>query len=146
MTVAGACVLGGLLLGGCRPVEGGAEPPNLPPAELYDQPPEFSGEWIGEVDMTTGALKIDGLAPGKYYGIYEVDGADVRYVLSLEQTVLEANGVPVVSNRCTFTWQDGHGGRGNGWLLINREDSALTGEFGEGEGDNQGTWTFIRVE
>jgi hypothetical protein len=87
-------------------------------------------------------LKIDKLGPARYYGIYQVDGADLRYVMSLDQTVVDDGGEQVPANRCTFTWQDGTGGRGTGWLLINREDSALTGEFGEGAG----TWTFIRIE
>ena len=34
-----------------------------------------------------------------------------------------------------------------GWLLINREDTALTGEYGYDQRRTEaGTWTFIRIE
>ena len=52
-----------------------------------------------------------------------------------------------VTNQVLFTWQDGRGSLGNGWLLINREDTALTGEFGyDPDTIGAGSWTFIRIE
>lgn len=120
--------------------------PLIPPAEAYDRPADFSGDWIGEVETTEGTLTIGSLGPARYRGIYEVDGAPIRYVLALEQTMIERDGTEVPSNRAVFTWQDGRGGRGEGWLLINRENTALTGEFGEGAGHTGGGWTFIRLE
>ena len=56
------------------------------------------------------------------------------------------DGQPAPSNLVEFTWQDGHGDRGAGWLLVNREGSALTGTYGRGEGntDGAGTWTFMK--
>jgi hypothetical protein len=124
----------------------GETAPPLPPAEAYDRPSDFSGDWIGEVETTEGTLTITPLGAARYRGVYEVDGAPIRYVLALEQTMLDVSGAPVPSNRVVFTWQDGRGGRGEGWLLINRENTALTGEFGEGAGHTGGAWTFIRLE
>ena len=118
----------------------------LPPAEAYDQPSDFSGDWIGEVEATEGTLTISRLGPARYRGVYEVDGTPIRYVLALEQTMVEQGGAQVPANRVVFTWQDGRGGRGEGWLLVNRENTALTGEFGEGAGHIGGAWTFIRLE
>src|SRR5688572_24309784 len=125
--------------------EGGTNPP-MPPAEVFDEPSDFAGEWIGEVEATEGTLVITKLAPDKYRGIYEVEGMKLKYVLAMSQTMVDVAGTPTASNRVTFTWQDGRGGRGVGWLLINRERTALTGEFGEGAGHSGGGWTFIRVE
>lgn len=125
--------------------DGDAGPP-LPPAEAYDRPADFSGDWIGEVAGTEGTLVIGRLGPSRYRGVYEVDGAPIRYVLALEQTMVDVSGAQVPSNRVVFTWQDGRGGRGEGWLLVNRENTALTGEFGEGDGHTGGGWTFIRLE
>ena len=46
----------------------------------------------------------------------------------------------------TFTWQNGLGSRGKGWLLINREDTALTGSFGYGVAtEGLGEWSFERT-
>lgn len=128
----------------CDP-KGDTAPP-IPPAEAYDRPVDFAGEWIGEVEGSEGTLTIDSLGPNRYRGVYEVDATPTRYVLALEQTMVPQGDATVGSNRVTFTWQDGRGGRGDGWLLINREGTALTGEFGEGEGHSGGSWTFIRLE
>mgnify|MGYP001433751885 CR=1 FL=1 len=130
----------------CR-TEGGTRPPaDLPPAEVYEAPPDFTGAWMGEVESTTGTLRIESLGDGRLYGTYKVEGVDVRYVLALQQTMQAGGDEELPTNRCTFTWQDGRGGRGTGWLLINRESSALTGAFGEGGDHNGGMWSFIRKE
>lgn len=123
----------------------GNQAPSIPPAEAYDQPSDFAGEWIGEVDGQVGTLTITPLGTGRYRGLYEGEDVKLEYVLLLEQTLVPAGSSSIAANRATFTWQDGHGSRGEGWLLINREDSALTGAFGE-RGQLDRSWTFIRVE
>ena len=116
----------------------------MPPAELYEQPPSFIGEWRGAVDEVPGELRITPLGKeGIYRGVY-LGEPDVVYILKLEQTVIEDNGQPRLSNRTVFTWQDAHGGRGSGWLLIDRDNAALTGAFGEGDGHHAGVWSFSR--
>lgn len=134
----------GLVAVGCDKT--GPSLPPMPPAEVFEQPSDFSGEWIGEVESTEGTLTISRLGPARYRGVYEVDGAPIRFVLALDQTMLPQGEEPAPANRVVFTWQDGRGGRGNGWLLVNRENTALTGEFGEGDGHSGGAWTFIRLE
>ncbi|MCX4242845.1 hypothetical protein [Paraliomyxa miuraensis] len=130
---------------GCR--DDGTQASSIPPAEAYERPSDFSGEWIGEVEGEVGLLSITSLGQGRYRGLYEGENVAVEYVLLLEQDLVPVGtaGEPIAGNRATFTWQDGHGGRGEGWLLINREDSALTGAFGE-RGLLERPWTFIRVE
>jgi hypothetical protein len=128
---------------------GEATAPTIPPAELYRVPSNFAGDWIGEVGTVMGALEVRRIGHAKYYGSYSADDASIRYVLRLEQAVLaaEEGGDEVGANRVVFTWQDGRGGRGRGWLLINEEDTALTGEsfFGD-EGGSGLAWQFIRIE
>jgi len=127
------------LASGCK--DDGTQTSTIPPAEAYETPSEFTGEWIGEVDGQVGSLTITPLGPGRYRGLYAAEGVDIEYVLLLQQDLVQL----VPGNRALFTWQDGRGGRGEGWLLINREDSALTGAFGE-RGLIDRPWTFIRVE
>lgn len=132
-----------VLAPGCK--NDGTQASTNPPAEAYDTPSDFAGQWLGEVEGQVGTLTITPLGPGRYRGIYEGDDVKVEYVLLLEQDLLPLAGATVAGNRALFTWQDGRGGRGEGWLLINREDSALTGAFGE-RGLLERPWTFIRVE
>jgi hypothetical protein len=117
-----------------------------PPPEVYDDGTDFSGEWRGEVGDITGALRIESMGDNRYYANFRGEDRPVRYILSLDQVAAPIPGDGTApSNLCRFTWQDGRGGRGEGWLLINRERSALTGTFGRGEGDTgMGVWTFIR--
>lgn len=122
--------------------------PTIPPAELYRAPSNFEGDWIGEVGTVMGALEVRKIDHARYYGSYVADDSSIRYALRLEQAVLaDEGGEKVGANRVVFTWQDGRGGRGRGWLLINEEDSALTGEsvFGD-EGGSGLAWQFIRIE
>lgn len=128
---------------GCK--DDGTQASSIPPAEAYDTPSRFEGEWIGEVDGQVGTLTVTPLGPGRYRGLYDGEDVAIDYVLLLEQDLVPTHGTTVAGNRALFTWQDGHGGRGEGWLLINREDSALTGAFGE-RGLLERPWTFIRVE
>jgi hypothetical protein len=120
----------------------------LPPAEVYAVPSNFAGEWMGQAGLSNGLLRISELGEGRYRGIYRAEDQPVQLVLAMEQATAEVgNGPPRASNLVAFTWQDGRGGRGRGWLLINREDSALIGAFGRGEDtSNNGEWTFIRLE
>lgn len=103
----------------------------MPKAEAYDAPSRFEGEWVGEVDGTIGTLKVSPLGKGRYRGIYEAEDGRAEYVLLLEQDVVMVGETSVLGNRTTFTWQDGRGARGEGWMLINRGASALTGALGE---------------
>lgn len=121
---------------------------SLPPGEAYGVPSNFEGEWMGEVAASSGTLRIDRLADGQYRGVYRAEDLPVMLVLAMEQPAAAApDGRLGPSNLVSFTWQDGRGGRGKGWLLINREDSALMGAFGRGEDhSNGGEWTFIRLE
>jgi hypothetical protein len=117
-----------------------------PPPEVYDVATDFSGEWRGEVADVTGTLKIEKMDERRYYANFRGVDRPVRYILSLDQMPAEIPGDGTApSNLCLFTWQDGRGGRGEGWLLINRDRSALTGTFGRGDGTTgMGVWTFIK--
>lgn len=139
----GAAVLGALVVVGCK--SGPVTPVSVPPAAAYDAPSSFAGQWLGEVDGEVGTLTIEPLGPGRYRGLYEGEAVEIDYVLSLTQDMVAVGEQEIAANRALFDWQDGRGGRGEGWLLINREDSALTGAFGE-RGQLDRPWTFIRVE
>jgi hypothetical protein len=117
-----------------------------PPPEAYGDATDFSGEWHGEVGDVNGELRIESLGDNHYYANFRGKDRPVRYILSLDQVPAPASGDGAApSNLCRFTWQDGRGGRGAGWLLINRDLSALTGTFGRGDGDTgMGVWTFVR--
>lgn len=117
----------------------------IPPAEAYDLPSDFGGVWVGEADGTVGALEITSLGGGRYRGYFQGDDVELEYVLVLEQDPVQIGEQLIPGNRATFSWQDGRGGRGDGWFLINREDSALTGAFGA-QGMMDRDLTFIRVE
>jgi hypothetical protein len=112
-------------------------------------PSNFAGEWMGEVGAVAGTLQISELGRGRYYGLFHGESEPMRLSLSIDHKMAtDATGAPVPSNLVTFIWQDGRGGRGAGWLLINREDSALAGAYGmsEDRSTGLGEWTFIRLE
>ncbi len=132
-------------LAACKPVAVGPGA-SAPLAEAYDKASDFSGEWVGESNGVLGALKIRSLGPGRYYGQFAGDDGQTRFVCNMQQPlVAPVGGVdPLLGNLVRFTWQDGRGGRGDGWVLINPEDSALTGEIRVG---NQGAaMDFVRVD
>jgi hypothetical protein len=131
------------LASGCR--DDGTEAASIPPAAAYETPSNFAGEWIGEVEGEVGTLTITSLGTGRYRGLYEGEDIEIDYVLLLEQDLVAVGSDSMPGNRAVFKWQDGRGGRGEGWLLINREDSALTGAHGD-HGMLDRPWTFIRVE
>ena len=120
--------------------------PELPPAEVYDSPVVITGGGTARSvasaascasTSSTAALPrhVRGVTTGR------------QYVMNMRQVEATAgDGKLAPSNLVEFTWQDGHGDRGAGWLLVNRAGSALTGSFGHGEGvtDGAGSWTFVR--
>ncbi len=120
----------------------------VPPTDVYSDPVSFVGEWLGEVEGLMGTLRIDELEPRHYRGLFRAEREPTQYVLSMERVRAPGPGETLVpTNQVLFTWQDGRGSRGAGWLLINREDTALTGEFGYDPAPvGAGSWTFIRVE
>jgi hypothetical protein len=121
---------------------------NFPPASVYEIDPQFTGEWVGDVDGLGGTLNIGKLDERAFFGSFVTDDGATEYTLLLEHTYVdteESGEAP--SNRATFTWQDGLGSRGKGWLLINREDTALAGSFGYGVAtEGLGAWSFVREE
>jgi hypothetical protein len=122
--------------------------PELPPAQVYEPPVDITGAWRGEVAGMSGALEVERLGELHFRGMFEASSTGRRYVMSLEQVKASApDGALAPSNLLQFTWQDGHGDRGAGWLLVNREGSALTGSYGRGvdNSDGAGAWTFVRA-
>ena len=130
----------------CRLAAEGATDPSMPVAEAYERPSSFVGEWVGESNAALGALKVKSLGPGRYYGQFVGDDGTTRLVLNMKQAIVapEKGGEAIPGNLVSFTWQDGRGGRGNGWVLINPEDSALTGEIQLGNAAQ--AMSFVRVD
>lgn len=122
--------------------------PIYPDAVVYERDPQFVGEWVGEVGAVWGILTLGELEEHRYFGSFVADDGSVEYVLLLEQSLLaDPRGALSPSNRVTFTWQDGLGGRGRGWLLINREGTALTGSYGyDNAVEGLGDWTLMRSD
>lgn len=136
----------GLVVVGCdkQPRE-----PELPPAEVFDQVGEIAGSWRGEVAGVSGRLEVEPLGSTHYRGMFEADVLVRRYVLNIERIyAASSDGGKRPSNLVRFDWQDGRGDLGSGWLLMNRDASALTGAFGRGEDvtEGAGTWTFLRAD
>jgi hypothetical protein len=115
-----------------------------PSAEQYGVQVSFIGEWLGEVAGIEGILKINELSPTRYYGQFRSDDGSV--IQSWDMAPVMEGGAQ--TNLVKLEWQDGRGDQGLGWLLINREDSALTGSLGRGENRTAGFGdvTFIRLE
>ncbi|TPV95782.1 MAG: hypothetical protein B7733_08150 [Myxococcales bacterium FL481] len=122
--------------------------PVYPEATVYARDPQFVGEWVGEVGGMWGILTLGELEPHRFFGSFVADDASVEYVLMLDQSLVrDDRGAEAPSNRVVFTWQDGQGGRGRGWLLVNREDTALTGAYGyDNAVQGLGEWTLIRSD
>lgn len=121
--------------------------PELPPAEVYVPPVDVAGRWRGEVAGVEGTLTVDDLAGSQYRGMFVASGITRRYVMNMLQVDAPGDGGTLApTNLVKFKWQDGRGDAGEGWLLVNREGSALTGSFGRGEGSTSGAgeWTFVR--
>ena len=129
---------------GCNPNRGAVSAAPVPPAEVFETTPEFVGRWRGQVEEQEGELRITPLsADGSIFrGVYRAQGLDTQYILKCVRR--ELGEAP--TNQLTFTWQDGRGGEGTGWLMINRDGTAITGAFGQGGAHDGGTWTFSRAE
>lgn len=129
-----------------------------PEAQLYERPPTFAGIWLGEVAGVMGELTVRPLGDTRYYGKFTSDDGSINFVLNMRQaTVARAeDDEPEPGNLVTFAWQDGQGedactvggcGHGQGWVLINQEDTALSGTLGYGESSSsRGAISFVRVE
>ncbi len=135
-----------LVLGACKTAGAEAVDPSAPVAEAYGEPSNFAGEWVGESNAVLGALKIKALGPGRYYGQFTGDDGTTRFVINMQQVLVAPprGGDLMPGNLVKFTWQDGRGSRGDGWVLINPEDSALTGEIRLGAGAQ--AMNFVRVD
>lgn len=134
-----------LALAACKTV-GSDAGPSAPAAEAYDKASNFAGEWVGESDAMLGSLKVRTLGAARYYGQFTGDDGQTRYVINMQQSMATPSrgGEPIPGNLVQFTWQDGRGGRGEGWMLINPEDSALTGEIRVGNAGR--AMDFVRVD
>lgn len=134
----------------CRPSGSSASvDPSAPVAEAYAKPSDFAGEWVGESNTVLGSLKVKSLGggddgPRRYYGQFTGDDGTTRFVINLQQPLVTVGDVAIAGNLARFTWQDGRGGRGDGWVLINPEDSALTGEIRVGNSGE--AMDFVRVD
>lgn len=136
------------LVGGCDRdgPEGEAVDITAPTAEVYPSgASDFTGEWIGESAGIFGTLSVERLGPDRYYGRFTSKDGLTRFVCNMRQVQATpaAGGAMTPGNLVVFTWQDGRGGRGQGWVLINHENSALSGEIRHG---GQAAWDFVRAE
>ncbi len=143
-----AALLVALAAAGCDRSGGAGEAVDIaaPAAEVYPEgASDFTGEWVGESAGVFGTLKVRRLAVDRYYAQFNSDDGLVRFVCNLRQVRATPGegGEMTPANLALFEWQDGRGGRGNGWVLINREDSALSGEIRYG---GLGAWDFVRAE
>jgi hypothetical protein len=121
--------------------------PELPPAEVYEQPVAPQGQWRGEVGGLEGTLDLTPLDRDRYRGVFQARGRSQIYVLNVVHVrAPDKEGVPAPSNLLRFDWQDGRGDRGAGWFLVNEDGSVITGSFGRGEGNTEGAgqWTMVR--
>lgn len=127
---------------------GGSLQANYPPASVYEVDPVFAGEWVGDVDGLPGTLTIGELDERSFFGSFVTADRSTEYTLLLEHTYVETEeGGEAPSNRTIFTWQDGLGSRGKGWLLIDSEDMGLSGSFGYGVAtEGLGQWSFERTQ
>ncbi|MEZ4452475.1 MAG: hypothetical protein R3B09_23630 [Nannocystaceae bacterium] len=116
-----------------------------PAAETYGRPSAFEGKWLGESDGIPGTLEIQRLGDLRYYARFSDEERSTFYVANLQQAKVPPDEEGIAGNLVKFTWQDGRGGTGSGWLLINREDSALTGMFGYGGSTRAGSMSFVRT-
>lgn len=137
-----------VLAAGCergRPIQ---EPNDStpPPAEVYPEgPSNFAGEWVGESAGVFGTLAIERQNGDRYSGQFVSDDGLTRFNCDFRQVLATpaSGGEATPSNLAVFVWYDGRGGRGNGWVLINRDDSALSGEI---RFSGPGAWDFVRID
>jgi len=136
--------LAALALVACKTASGGTVDPSHPVPEAYDRGSNFAGAWVGESNHVLGTLEVRSLGPGRYYGKFTSDDKLTKFVCNMKQPLvtLADNTSQLPGNLVEFTWQDGRGGQGAGWVLINPADSALAGEIQAG--GESGPWTFVR--
>ncbi len=140
-------LLGSLtLLGGSPACTGlaGSAGQVVPVAEAYPTPSEFRGRWLGESDDALGFLEIQALGDGRYYGRFSSDDQMRKYVANMTQVMATDGEERVPGNVLRFTWQDGRGGVGSGWLMVDEDSSALTGELVYGDSNRSGVLAFVR--
>jgi hypothetical protein len=116
----------------------------VPLAEAYPTPSEFRGRWLGESDESLGFLEIQELGGGRYYGRFSSDDRLSTYVANMTQQMATDGDEKVPGNVLRFTWQDGRGGVGSGWLMVDEDSSALTGELVYGDSNRSGALAFVR--
>jgi len=116
----------------------------VPAAEVYANESEFRGRWLGESDDTLGFLEIQALGGGRFYGRFSADDQLSKYVANMTQETVALDGVETLANVLRFTWQDGRGGIGAGWLMVDEDSSALTGELAYGDSSRSGRLAFVR--
>lgn len=142
-----ACLGLALSSWGCAPqVRGDAA---VPAAALYPGNADFSGLWTGHIGSRHGELRLERLRKGVLGGNFIGDDSSIQFALVGKQDYLASSKelAARAANRLRFEWQDGSGSSGRGWLLVSREGSALTGEFGFGETAIGGAlWNFRRSD
>jgi hypothetical protein len=117
---------------------------STPPAEVYEAPIEFAGTWRGESDEAMGSLEIRKLGALRYYGRFAADDGISKYVANMSQETASQGEERQPANVLSFTWQDGRGGVGRGWLMIDQDSAALTGELVYGDSQRRGGLAFVR--
>lgn len=136
-----------LALAACKPAsQSETVDPSTPTAEVYDDGSDFAGAWVGKSNGVLGLLEVRSLGPGRYYAKFTSDDRLTRFVVNMKQPLVAVRdgAAKLPGNLVEFTWQDGRGGQGGGWVLINPTDTALDGVIRAG--GMTGPWTFIRRE
>lgn len=121
----------------------------IPHAALYRREADFSGTWEGYIAEHYGVLILERLRQGVYGGNFIGEEESVQFALMARQDQMRVHKRAPVrgGNRLIFEWQDGGNSEGRGWLLVSREGSALTGEFGFAEAAiGGGLWNFVRSD
>lgn len=131
---------------GCQSASG-ATRAVYPNAEAFAQAPEFEGTWRGKIDRYQGELRIGELSPHRFFGNFSSDHGGIDLALLMDQSSVQTlGGTSMDSNRLLFTWQDGEGARGHGWMKINERGELLLGESGPLEQIEGSEWKFERTE
>ena len=116
-----------------------------PDAEAYSAAPVFEGSWRGRISDWEGELLVGELSARKYFGNFSSAVGNKEIAVLFEQSVaVNANGASLPSNRLVFTWQDGQGQRGKGWVKIDEAGRRLEGSAGFNESIEGQRWSFER--
>ena len=134
-------------MGGLACDEGGGVTVQYPEAKSFAEPPIFVGAWKGTLGDFRGELQIGELSPREYFGNFDVGDGRHDVALLMEQSIVQSSsGGALPSNRILFTWQNGMGERGRGYLLIDESSTRLRGASGEGGAIEGMKWDFTRVD